>query len=41
MSCGRLHPDPECLDVFTHVPAHLPKGPFTYDIRKIFDCKIM
>ena len=25
MACGRLHPDPECLDVFTHVPSSLPK----------------
>ena len=25
IGCGRLHPDPECLDVFTHAPPSLPK----------------
>ena len=25
LSCGRLNPDPDCLDVFTHEPSHLPK----------------
>ena len=35
MACGRLHPDPECLDVFTHVPAHLPKGRCLNDVHNL------